>query len=158
MKCYRKEVFRIICLFAAASLLLLCTSCGHSADHCYLCQGISHDEPCIVNLATGEIAVLSTGSYGHAEMTFTGGVSVTGENGESCHATIPQTSEAVDSNLYCTDCLALIETTSNNGYVLADLYNLNSIKLYPLEDQTILNYTLSVSDLGAGYEIRMIKN
>lgn len=102
--------------------------------------------------------VLSVGGAGHAALSMIDGVSVTGINGESCRATILIGGEEMNPALFCEDCRALIEDTPNNGYVLADLHNLNSIKLYPLEDQTIRNYTLSVSKLDFGYEIQMTKS
>lgn len=123
----RKTLFIALWIVAA---LIACSACGRSTEHCYLCQGIPQDDPCIVNLATGDIAVLSAGGYGHAELSITGDVSVTGENGELCRATIPITGEQVNPALFCEDCWALIEATPNNGYVLADLKDLSNIQLY----------------------------
>ena len=135
-------------------MIIALSACGSSTSHCYLCEGVPCDEPCVVNLATGEIAVLSVGGYGHAELSLTGGISVTGKQGESCSALVPAIGEKVNPNLYCDDCLALIEATSNTGYVLADLGDLNSIHLYGLESGTAIklgNYTVSVSESIEGF-------
>lgn len=134
-------------LLPIIALLMICAACRNSSLHCYLCQGIPRDEPCIVNLATGEIAVLSVGGYGHAELSFIGGVSVTGINGESCKTTIPKSGEEVNPALFCEDCRSLIEATPNSGYALADLRDLDNIKLYSIEagnSFTIRDYNIQI--------------
>lgn len=131
-------------------IVMVCTACSNShASHCYLCEGIPYDEPCIVSLATGDIAVLSTGGYGHASLSNTGGVSVIGYNGESCRATLPIMGEALNPDLFCDDCKTLIDTTQNNGYVLADLHDLTDIQLYPIEtgaSYAIRTYDVTITD------------
>ena len=144
----------IIVLIAVITVTF--TACGRSSSHCYLCQGIPHDEPCIVNLATGEIAVLSVGGYGHAELSMIGGVSVTGINGESCEATIPISGEKVNPALFCEDCRERIAATPNNGYALADLKALSNVQLYPIEDIAIRNYILTVSTADNAYDVQMV--
>lgn len=127
--------------------LMVCSACGRSSSHCFLCQSIPQDEPCIVNLATGDIAVLSAGGYGHTELSVTGGITVVGENGESCRATIPISGGEMNPNLFCDNCRSLIENIPNNGYVLADLHNLSGIQLYVIEDRvaiTIREYVVSI--------------
>lgn len=151
----RKAFFIALWIVAA---LIACSACGQSSSHCYLCQGIPQDEPCIVNLATGEIAVLSAGSYGHAELIVTGGISVITENGNSCKATFPTSGGDMNPDLFCDNCRSLIEATPNDGYVLADLHDLQNIQLYPIEDIMIRDYTLTVAESDAGYDVRMIIN
>lgn len=154
MEINRKHLFLSLCI----SIIISLSACESSTSHCFLCEGVPHDEPCIVNLATGEIAVLSVGGYGHAELSLTGGISVTGENGETCFAIVPAIGEEMNPNLYCDDCLALIKATLNNGYVLADLGDLSHIKLYSIKDTAIRNYTLSVRETDKKYEIQVMLN
>ena len=125
-----KHAFELLPIIA---LLMICAACRNSSSHCYLCQSVPYNEPCIINLATGEIAVLSTGGYGHAELSMIGGVSVTGINGESCRATIPANGAEMNPALFCEDCRELIEAAPNSGYALADLRDLDNIKLYSIE-------------------------
>ncbi len=153
----RAKYTQIIIIFIIVIALAL-SACGRSPSHCYLCQGIPHDEPCIVSLATGEVAVLSGGCYGHAELSMIDGVSITGINGTSCKATIPITGEQVNPALFCEDCWALIEATPNNGYVLADLKDLSNVQLYLIEDIIIRGYTLTVSMADNGFEVQMARN
>ena len=94
-----KHAFELLPIIA---LLMICAACRNSSSHCYLCQSVPYNEPCIINLATGEIAVLSTGGYGHAELSIIGGVSVTGINGESCRATIPANGAEMNPALFGT--------------------------------------------------------
>ena len=143
--------------FCVAVVIIVLTACGSSTSHCYLCEGIPHDEPCVVNLATGDIVVLSVGGYGHAALSITGGISVTGENGELCSAIIPSASEEMNPRFFCDDCLPILEATPNTGYVLADLSDLSNIKLYSIKDTTIRNYNISVSKSETAYEIQMVK-
>lgn len=156
MRILQRATYHINFLCLAVALFLACSACRNSAAHCYLCQGIPHNEPCIISLATGNVAVLSAGGYGHTELSFTDGISVTGINGESCRATIPIDGEEMNPALFCEDCRALIEATPNNGYVLADLHDLGNIQLYPIEDMTIRDYTLTVGLSDAGYEVQMV--
>ena len=146
----RKKLFMALWIVA---LLMACSACGRSSSHCYLCQGIPQDEPCIVNLATGDIAVLSAGGYGHAELSVTGSISVTGENGESCKATHPASGGDMNLHLFCENCRSLIEATPNSGYVLADLHDLSNIQLYAIEDATITirEYVVSITATDDGY-------
>ena len=73
---------------------------------------------------------------------------------------IPIEPQAVNTSLYCADCLALIETTPNNGYVLADLSDLSSIQLYPVEGgeaNTIRGYDIFIHADDDYIRIQVIK-
>ena len=144
----------IIILIIVIALAL--SACGRSPSRCYLCRGIPHDEPCIVSLTTGDIAVLSAGSYGHAELIVTGGISVIAENGESCKATLPTSGGDMNPDLFCDNCRSLIEATPNDGYVLANLHDLENVQLYPIECITIRDYILTVSVADNDYEVQMV--
>lgn len=156
-----RKLILFLCLFALLLCVPACTRSGRQA-HCYLCQGIPHDEPCIVDLATGDIAVLSAGDYGKVAWSFSGNILVTGKNGESSKATIPAAEQEVNTVLFCDDCMALIETTPNTGYVLADLHDLGHIQLYSIAVDTtpvIRNYALSITATdNARLEIQTVTN
>ena len=102
------------------------------------------------NNVSVDIAVLSAGSYGHAELIVTVGVSVITENGNSCKATFPTSGGDMNPDLFCDNCRSLIEATPNDGYVLADLHDLENVQLYPIEDTTIRDYTLTVGESDGG--------
>jgi len=139
-------------------LLLLFTSCGRANKHCYLCQGIPYEAPCLVDLSTGDVAPLTVdGNDGALRIQFLGNVRVELTPDEAC-AIIPIEPQAVNTSLYCADCLALIEATPNNGYVLADLSDLASIRLYPVEGGdavTIRDYNISISADGGQIQIQV---
>ena len=69
--------------------------------------------------------------------------------------------QAVNSALFCDDCLTLIEATPNSGYALADLSDLASIRLYPVEGGeaiTIRDYDISINGDDDYMRIQVIKS
>ena len=114
-------------------LLLLFTSCGRANKHCYLCQGIPYEAPCLVDLSTGNVAPLTVSeNYDAVSFHILGDARIEQLPGET-HATIPVEPQPVSTSLFCEDCMTRIDATPNNGYVLADLSDLSSIRLYPVE-------------------------
>lgn len=124
---------KIVLLLALIALLPCLASCRRIAAHCFLCQGVPHSVPCVVNLSTGDVAELSPGGYGHIAFSTVGGVTVTSNNGEACTATLTALGKDMDPALFCNDCRELISQVPNSGYVLADIWDLTNISLYPIE-------------------------
>ena len=71
-----------------------------------------------------------------------GGISLRSFNQESATASVPIEGQKINRSLYCESCLSIIDSTSNNGYLLADLSDLNNIVLYEIKD----GISLSVMD------------
>lgn len=139
-------------------LLLLFTSCGRANKHCYLCQGIPYEAPCLVDLSTGYVAPLTVSeNYDAVSFQILGDARIEQLPWET-HATIPAEPQPVSTSLFCEDCMTRIDATPNHGYVLADLSDLSSIQLYPVEGGdavTIRDYNISISADGGQIQIQV---
>lgn len=137
-------------LLIPAFALVLCVGCSRVVKHCYLCEGIPRGAPCVVDLATGDIAELSTDSNnGAMSWQFIGSLHVTHTPGTASVA-IPAETQSVNKELFCDDCLAVINAVSNNGYILADLSDLQNIQVYPIMDNMccrIRDYSVLIDGL-----------
>ena len=122
----------------------LLASCSGQSSHCYLCQSISYEAPCFVDLSTGDVAPLTVSKHDDAvSFQILGNIRIKQLPWET-HATIPAEPQPVNTDLFCENCQVLIDATPNGGYVLADLSDLNSITLYPIETKG----SISVRDYG----------
>jgi hypothetical protein len=116
---------------------------------CALCSNNSAAKihaPCIVNLATGEVAELAVydqhptevtaeGKKGYASF-YTGAGAVIQQNSDNgyCEASLPKIEEPMDSAYFCYDCRHRIAELDNDGYVIADLYDRENISVFKVSD------------------------
>lgn len=108
------------------------------ADHCYLCEGLSYDGPCLVDLATGNVAELAPGkSSGYAAFSYCGEAVIRTLAGEYSEAAIPMKNGDVNSYYFCDDCLQDIAEVADGGYVLADIHDLDNVRLYEIEADAV---------------------
>lgn len=146
-------------LVLSAVLLSLLASCGERSSHCYLCQGIPYEAPCLVDFSTGDVAPLTINKNDDAVSFQTlCDVHIVQLPCET-QATIPADPKPVTPGLFCERCQALIDTTSHGGYVLADLSDLDSITLYPIENQkatSIRDYIISAEADGNHIKIKVV--
>lgn len=137
----------------------LLASCGARGAHCYLCQGIPYKAPCLVDFSTGDVAPLSvSGNNGAVSFQILGDSHIEQLPWET-QATIPAEPKPVNIYLFCENCRALIAATTNAGYVLADLSDLDSITLYPIENQkaiSIRDYDISAEADGNHIKIKVV--
>ena len=128
----RHETIPLILLFL---LVLLCLpGCRGSRSHCYLCKGIAYEGPCLVDLATGNVAELKPlDNEGYLTWTKYSSIMVEHRPDGSVLATIPDSNQKIARELFCDNCLAAIDSTARGGYILADLEDLDSIRLYTIE-------------------------
>lgn len=156
MKTLRSKLGRLVLCAVIMSLL---PACGGRTSHCYLCQGIPYEAPCLVDLSTGDVAPLTvSGNNGAVSFQTLGDIHIE-QLPWVTRATIPAEPQAVNTCLFCDSCQALIDATPNSGYALADLSDLNSITLYPIENQkaiSIRNYDISAETGGYYIKIRVI--
>ena len=104
------------------------------ADHCYLCEGLSYDGPCLVDLATGNGAELAPGkNSGYMALSYCGEAVIRTFAGEYSEAAIPMKNGDVNSYYFCDDCLQDIAEVADGGYVLADVSDLDNVRLYEIE-------------------------
>lgn len=146
-------------LVLGAIILSLLVSCGARGSHCYLCQGIPYEAPCLVDLSTGDVAPLTVNENDDAvSFQILGNAHIEQLPWET-HATIPAELHPVNTALFCETCMELIEATPNCGYVLADLSDLSSITLYPIENSKVISikgYDISAKADGNYIKIKAI--
>lgn len=136
----------------------ICALCGNG-------NGISYHAPVVVNLSTGESGELrvydpdpyhrneiaeeqSTGTFSFLNVAGIMGYRDTCDH--SSHVTLPKKREwmLIDPSYFCCDCRTLLADTATAGYTLVDLYDLDRIMTYVIEDgaeYTIRDYTVSIS-------------
>lgn len=134
----------------------ICALCG-SGD------GIPYHAPVLVNLSTGETGEMkiydpdprhrcelaeeqSTGTFSFLHVAGLIGCRDTCDH--SCKVTLPENREAIVPSHFCYDCRTILTGVATEGYILADLYNLNQITVYAIEDNTaytIRDYAVSIS-------------
>lgn len=69
-------------------------------------------------------------------------------NDHICRAYLPAETEPMAPEQFCQDCRALVSGICTEGYVLADLYDLDDIQVYAIADgksYIIRDYTVTVS-------------
>lgn len=128
-------------------------------------SGTSYHAPVVVNLSTGEIGELrvydpdphhrneiaeeqSTGTFSLLNIAGLTGYRDTCDY--SSHVTLPEEKEwmVIDPSYFCRGCRTLLADTDTAGYILADLYDLDRIMIYAIENEaeyTIRDYTVSIS-------------
>ncbi|MDE6108133.1 MAG: hypothetical protein K2F83_05605, partial [Oscillospiraceae bacterium] len=116
---------------------------------CALCGGNRHHAPCLINLSTGEVGELQvytphphvTGEIAEEQQTGTfnflycaGIMAARDTSNHICWADVPLGVEPMAIEWFCRDCRALLSGICTEGYVLADLYNLDYIQVYAITD------------------------
>lgn len=123
---------------------------GEIEERSYLCEGLAYEAPCLVDLATGDVAELKPRAN-KDQLVWTGYSSIMVEqrpNG-SVLARISDCNQEIARELFCDSCLAAIDATARGGYILADLADLNSIRLYTIEAEQrfpLRQYEVSIMD------------
>ena len=88
----------------------------------------------MVDLATGDVAELKPlNNEGHLTWTRFSSITVEHRPDGSVLATILDSDQQIARELFCDNCLAAIDATARGGYILADLEDLDSIRLYTIE-------------------------
>ena len=121
--------------------------------------------PCIVNLATGEIAELAVydshptevsaeGKKGYTSF-YTGAGAVIQQNSDNeyCEASLPKREGPMEPAHFCYDCRHRIAELDKDGYVIADLYDRENISAFKVSDGAeygIRKYLVTVEKLDGG--------
>ena len=125
-------------------------------EECVVCdnlQGPRFHAPCLLELSTGELTELEIYEPCHRYsgelapdqdmdynvMTFGGsGLPLFIDRMEEiqrCVAYLPEKAGGeIEPSYYCRDCRAKLTKVATQGYVLLDLYDLDAIQAYPVED------------------------
>lgn len=131
---------------------------------CVLCgDGTRYHAPCLIELSTGAVLELQIydphpdlpGELSPVQQTGTFSllwdVGVTGYRDTGAHtsyALLPGEQQPMDPAHFCLRCRALLSKTATEGYILTDLYDLSSIRAYPVVPGlscTIRDYDVSVA-------------
>lgn len=132
---------------------------------CALCgSGEQYHAPCMVKLATGEVGELRvydpdprrggelapiqrTGTFSFLRCADLVGYRDTSRH--VSHVILPEETEPVNPAYFCRNCRTLLVGTAAGGYVLADLYDVGAIQMYPIADGAeyyIRDYMVSISE------------
>ena len=138
-------------------LILLLPSCSR---HCYLCQGIPCDAPCLVDLSTGQAVELSaTNDPGSVTWTSLGAARVSLKSNRAL-VIIPTDDRVMNLSLFCNDCQALLSELPDSRYIISDMYDLNNLTLYPVQadgSYTIREYEVTVTANADGSHIEVTR-
>lgn len=142
--------------------------------HCALCadDGTVNTYPCLVKLETGQAGQIDVYDIGseylqeiiqfqetgvYTTFSFVSGLvenTTTEAHSSTSTVTIPKEANYINPSLYCMGCRAKIAGVIDGagitevGYVLADMYDLEHIRIYPIIDGSeydIRGYTVKVS-------------
>ena len=141
---------------------------------CALCSNKTNANihaPCIVNLATGEVAELAAydphptevsaeGKKGYTSFyTGAGAVIQQDSDNEYCVASLPIEEEPMNHTHFCYNCRCRIMELDRDGYVIADLYDPENISVFEVCNSVeywIRDYLVTVTQTdGGGLEIRV---
>lgn len=130
---------------------------------CALCEDMRYHAPCLVNLVTGKVDELQIydpdleceGEIAEEqESKLVHYFAVAGTwvhrdtNNHTCTVTLPEEAVRIDGTYFCRDCRAKLTEVATEGYVLADLYDLENVRVYAVTsgvEYNIREYTVSVT-------------
>lgn len=151
----------LICIFSAARGIykalkpVYCHVCGNG-------EGRRHHAPCVLALSTGQMIELEVydphpslagelaeeQQRGTLSFVHRGELTAIRDSGaQTCTLYLPEDAGPMGDRLFCSDCEAILTEIAVEGYVLLDLYDLDSISAYPISDgaeYAIRCYTVSV--------------
>lgn len=132
-------------------------------ERCSLCEvGINYHAPCLINISSGELVELAVYephpekigeisdelSTGFISFNFSAGTNtVRNPETETCESTLPKEVDALNGSYFCYECRRKIADTEYEGYVLADMYDLDDIAIYKVDNgstYTIRDYLVTV--------------
>ena len=135
---------------------------------CALCRSNTADKihaPCIVNLATGEVAELAifdqhptddsaAEKKGYTSFyTGAGAVIQQDSDNEYCVASLPKEEEPMNHTHFCYNCRCRITELDRDGYVVADLYDQENISVFEVcngAEYRIRDYLVTVNQTDGG--------
>ncbi len=132
-----------------------------TAKHCYICEGMPYHAPCIIDLSTGHIVELSVydndpidqgelaqvQTTGHISFTMCGDMLAIVDAGNHTQISLPTNPKSMNTNLFCEACQQATLSIPNHGIVLADLYDIDHIRYYTIEEGTeysFRDYAISI--------------
>lgn len=132
-------------------------------EQCALCgKGMRYHAPCLIDLSTGQMEEMKVytnyptkqGELASAELQETGTfqfqpcaglVGVRDTCNHTCEVTLPKGRRQINMSLFCKGCRLLLHQTWLDGYAIVDLYDLDDVRVYPVQNNTIRDYCISVT-------------
>lgn len=132
-------------------------------EQCALCSaGMRYHAPCLVDLSTGQMGEMVVYTYHPShqgeiapmELQQTGtfclrpcaGLTVIQDTcTHTCQVSLPEKRELMNPALFCGECRQLLARAGLAGYVIVDLYDLDHVQAYPMRDEVIRDYRISVT-------------
>lgn len=137
-------------------------------ERCALCgKGGQYHAPCLIDLSTGQLGELRVYTYdptgpgaldpreAQRSGTFNflpcaGLTAVRDTDLHTCQVILPREQDLMDPALFCRECRQLLAGASLEGYVIVDLYGLDSIRAYPIRSGSIRDYRISTRSRRGG--------
>lgn len=131
-------------------------------ERCALCsEERRYQAPCLINLSTGQMGEMKVYTYGPTSQgkldpreerfsaTFSfpscaGLTSARDTYSHTCKVPIPAKRELINPALFCKECRQLLAGAGLEGYVILDLYDRDHMQAYPLRDETIRDYRITI--------------
>ncbi len=166
----KKYVFIIIPAILILIFLIIALPAPDPA-RCRICESIPYHAPCLIDLATGEVVELAVYDSDPnipgelSDIQQSGVLSITSicghmayadKNNWVMHISISKNQNEYEEQYFCRSCRELIAPFSYTGFVLADLKEPMTPKLYPITETTysIRCYSISISSTpDSGFEI-----
>lgn len=166
MKTWRLKDKTGVALGASACVLLLLLFLLGTRQDCVLCNSRRYHGPCLVNLSTGGVGELTVyephplmeGELDEIQQTGTfqfitcaGLVGTRDTSTHTCRMPLPLKTEKMRNKYFCQDCRKLLSSVTDRGFVLLDLYDLEQIKAYPIDngaEYMVRDYKISVATQG----------
>lgn len=137
-------------------------------DRCALCGGrVRYHAPCLLDASSGQLGEMQvyaphpsrqgelapmaeqpTGTF-----RFQPCAGLMGTRDTSTHTfqvILPEERKLPDPALFCKACRRLLAGAGAEGYAVVDLYDLDHVQAYPLRNEVIRDYRVSVSDRNDG--------
>lgn len=132
-------------------------------ERCALCgEGMRYHAPCLIDLSTGQMGEMKvytnhpTKQNGLAPMelqetgTFNfqpcaGLMGVRDTCNHTFEITLPKGKRLINMTLFCEDCRLLLYKAWLDGYAVVDLYDLDDVRVYPIQNHTIRDYRVAVT-------------
>lgn len=140
-------------------------------ERCALCgEGRRYQAPCLMNLSTGQMGEMRVYAYGATKegkldprearfsgtfnfLSCAGLTAIRDTDFHTCQVLLPEERELMDPVHFCKACRRLLVGAGLEGYVVVDLYDRDNVRAYPLRDEIIRDYRISVDDRKDGSEV-----
>lgn len=137
-------------------------------EQCALCNAErGHQALSLMNLSTGEIGQMEVYVYGVTkqgkldprEAQFSGTyvfqscaglTAIRDSDLHTCQVYLPEERELMNPAHFCKECRQLLAGAGLEGYVIVDLYGRDPVRAYPIRDEMIRDYRISITERNDG--------